>query len=169
MFLTMAWTSLTSLGTSLASLSFSSSLASLVAWAPSRGGWWRSSHQWAQGRGEDQGGHQSDQRSQGGSRHGQKHHKPRPWLAAGFIHVLPGFGTADYQRSRRWFCPFSPPYFSLGFKLSNKTNCSPIGVHLLGHFQAKPDRCPYRGQSRAPGRKLPFGGNSTAYWLPLEA
>ena len=53
------------------------------------------------------------------------------------------------------------PYFSLGFQLSNKTNCSPIGVHLLGHFQSKPDRCPYRGQSRAPGSKLLFGGNST--------
>ena len=131
--------------------------------------WWRSSHQWVQGWGEDQGGHESDQGSQGGSSHGQKHHESRPRVAAGFIRFSPGCGAADCQRSRRCFCPFGPPYFSLGFQLSNKTNCSPIRVHLLGHFQAKPDRCPYRGQSSVPGSKFLFGGNSIAYWLPLEA
>jgi len=50
-----------------------------------------------------------------------------------------------------------PHFFSLGCKLSNKTNCGPFGARLLGQMVPQPARCPYRAPFEYPGSKATFG------------
>jgi len=72
------------------------------------------------------------------------------------IHATTRFCAPDCQRARGRFCLNGLLSFSLGFQLSNKTNCSPFGALLLCQIQAQPDRYPYRAQSSLPGSHVPF-------------
>ena len=56
-----------------------------------------------------------------------------------------------------------PHFFSLGCKLSNKTNCSPFGARLLGQMVPQPARCLYQAPFGYPGSHATFGQQFTAW------
>ena len=60
--------------------------------------------------------------------------KPGPGLTRLFVHATAQFCLLYCQRSRMSCCLYGAHFSSLGFKLSNKTDCSPFGARLLGQM-----------------------------------
>jgi len=76
-----------------------------------------------------------------------------------FIHAKTRFCVSDCRRSRGRFCLYGPLSSSLKSQLSNKTSCSPFGVHLIGQPQATPNRLSTGPNPAYPANEATFGDN----------